>query len=350
MPQRFSGYVTFRTFKPMLLHDLIVRYGPALVFVNALAASLGLPVPALPTLVVFGAMAALHPMSIGAQLAPVMILAICGTLVGDTVWFFAGRIYGGATLKTLCKLSLSRDTCVKKSERFFGRWGVRVLTVSKFVPGLSIVSVPVAGAMGTRYRTFLTYDSIGAALWAGVGLVIGVVLSQQIDMLLAGVSRLGRASALVVAALVALYAIYRWMRRRALLKQLASARIDVDELLRLMDDETIPIIFDIRSEEKRVLDPYAIPGARFADERDLSDIIAAYRPDQKVVIYCSCPNEVSAAWMAGQLSEAGFHDVLPLRGGLDAWRDAGHALAPLPQIAPAAAASGAVTDTPPKTV
>lgn len=313
-----------------MLHDLVARYGPALVFINALAAALGLPVPAMPTLIVFGALAALHSASLGIALAPVLVLAICATLIGDSVWFYAGRLYGGATLKTLCKLSLSRDSCVRKTERFFGRWGVRVLTVAKLIPGLSLVSVPMAGAMGTSYRTFVTHDSVGAALWAGIGISIGVVLSPQIDYLLAIAGRFGRASALIVVAFLALYALWRWTRRRALLRALASARIDVDTLHALMESDGAPVVFDVRSAETRSLDPFVIPGARFADERELDAIVAAYRPDQKLVIYCACPNEVTAAWMAKRLTDAGFIDVLPLRGGLDAWRNAGRPVAPLP--------------------
>jgi membrane protein DedA with SNARE-associated domain/rhodanese-related sulfurtransferase len=309
-----------------MLHDLVEQYGPAIVFANVLAASIGLPVPAMPSLVLFGAMAAMHPGSVGTQVLPVLVLAIFATLIGDSAWFAAGRIYGGNTLKTLCKLSLSRDTCVKKTERFFGRWGVRVLAVAKFVPGLSIVSIPMAGAMGTPYRTFLAYDSIGAALWSGVGLGLGVVFSQQIDMLFAGASRLGKMTAVVIAVLLVIYCSYRWYRRRQLLNKLASARMDVDELYTLMRDKRTPVLFDIRSEEKRKLDPFVIPGSQFADERQLDEIVAKYPHDQKLVIYCSCPNEISAAWMAKQLTEAGFKDVVPLRGGLDAWRDAGRQL------------------------
>jgi membrane protein DedA with SNARE-associated domain/rhodanese-related sulfurtransferase len=312
-----------------MLHDLVEQYGPAIVFVNVLAASIGLPVPAMPSLVLFGAMAAMHPGSVGAQVLPVLVLAVFATLIGDSAWFAAGRIYGGNTLKTLCKLSLSRDTCVKKTERFFGRWGVRVLAVAKFVPGLSIVSIPMAGAMGTPYRMFLAYDSIGATLWSGLGLILGVVFAQQIDMLFAGASRLGKMTAVVVAVLLAIYCMYRWYRRRQLIKKLATARMDVDELHTLMVDKRSPVLFDIRSQEKRALDPFVIPGSVFADERQLDEIVAKYPHDQKLVIYCSCPNEVSAAWMAKQLTEAGFQDVIPLRGGLDAWRDSGGKLEPL---------------------
>jgi membrane protein DedA with SNARE-associated domain/rhodanese-related sulfurtransferase len=326
-----------------MLHDLVEQYGPALVFANVLAASLGLPVPAMPVLVLFGAMATMHPGSIGQQVVPVLGLAIVATLIGDSVWFLAGRLYGGNTLKTLCKLSLSRDTCVKKTERFFGRWGVRVLAVAKFIPGLSIVSVPMAGAMGTPYRQFVGFDAIGAALWSGTGLMIGVMFAAQIDMLLAGASRLGRLSAVVIFVLLMLYALYRWQRRRQLIKKLANARITVDDLFRAMGAKPPPVVFDIRSEEKRKLEPYIIPGAVFADERQLSEILDKYPRDRKLVIYCSCPNEISAAWMAKELTTAGFVDVLPLLGGIDAWRDSGH---PIESLVAAAREGMAVQITP----
>jgi rhodanese-related sulfurtransferase len=199
----------------------------------------------------------------------------------------------------------------------------------------------MAGAMGTRYSTFLVYDGLGAALWVVLGLVVGVLLAPQIDVILGAANRLGHFTAVVVGALALVYAGWRWTRRRALLRQLAAARIDVDELYKLMADDEPPVIFDIRSDEKRHLDPYVIPGARFADERNLDSIVNAYRRNQKLVIYCSCPNEVSAAWMTTQLTKSGFTNVVPLRGGIDAWRDAGYTLASL-----AVGAAPAATDAP----
>ena len=152
----------------------------------------------------------------------------------------------------------------------------------------------------------------------------------QIDYLLVAAGRFGRASALFAVAFLSLYALWRWTRRQALLRALESARIDVVTLHALMESGAAPTIFDVRSDETRRLDPFVIPGARFADERELDAIIAGYRPSQKLVIYCSCPNEVTAAWMAKRLVDAGFVDVLPLKGGLDAWRNAGLAVSPLP--------------------
>jgi membrane protein DedA with SNARE-associated domain/rhodanese-related sulfurtransferase len=311
----------------MLLHELVDRFGPAIVFVNVMGAALGLPVPAMPTLIVVGA--SIQVMSLGGSsvwlpLLGVLGMAVVGGVLGDLVWFQGGRRYGDRTLKTICKLSLSRDTCVKKTERFFGRWGVRVLLVAKFIPGLSLVSVPLAGAMGVRLRTFVAHDGVGVALWAAVGLSLGVTFAAELELLFALISRLGRQAVLVVAVALAAYVAYRWWRRRMLMATLEKARISVDELYALMKNEPLPTIFDIRSPEKRMLDPFIIPGSVSADERELQKIIESYDTTRKIVIYCSCPNEVSAAWMAKTLRTAGFKDVVPLTGGLDAWRIAGY--------------------------
>jgi membrane protein DedA with SNARE-associated domain/rhodanese-related sulfurtransferase len=319
----------------MLLHQLVDKFGPAIVFVNVMGSALGLPVPALPTLIIVGASIALMAVNGAAFWPPligVLCVAVAGGVLGDMVWFQGGRKYGDKTLKTICKLSLSRDTCVKKTERFFGKWGVRVLLVSKFIPGLSLVSVPLAGAMGVKMRSFILHDGAGIALWSAVGLTVGVVFASQLEMFFAMMSQLGRQALIVLGALLAIYVAYRWWRRRALMATLEKARISVDQLYALMNHEPLPVIFDIRSPEKRMLDPFAIPGSMFADERDLAKIIASYDKARKFIIYCSCPNEVSAAWMAKTMRTAGFQDVVPLTGGLDAWRLAGFKVANLTEF------------------
>ncbi|HEY0335037.1 MAG TPA: DedA family protein/thiosulfate sulfurtransferase GlpE [Stenotrophomonas sp.] len=308
------------------MHALIEQFGLALVFVNVLALALGLPVPAMPTLILVGAGFAMQagPVAwIGCVAA--WLLSVSASLLGDTVWFLAGRRYGTRTLQSLCRLSLSRDTCMKKTERFYGRFGVRVLSVAKFVPGLSMVSVPMAGAMQVRLRAFLRYDALGAALWAGAGIGLGVVFSAQVDYVLDVLARLGSGALVVVGIALALYVAWRWWRRQQLMRSLEAARISVDELYALMQDPArTPAVLDIRAPGYRDIEPYTIPGAVFADERELGTILSSFPSDRSIVIYCACPNEVSAAWLAARLREHRYRDVRPLLGGLDAWRAAGY--------------------------
>ena len=41
--------------------------------------------------------------------------------------------------------------------------------------------------------------------------------------------------------------------------------------------------------------------------------------DRHIVVYCSCPNDVTAAHVALQLHGHGYRRAKPLLGGLDAW-------------------------------
>lgn len=221
----------------------------ALVFANVLALSLVLPVPALPTLVLVGAGYALRGGS-DAWLAGLAGLgvSVLASLLGDLGWYLAGRRFGNRTLQSLSRLSLSRDTCMKKTERFCSRWGVRVSAVAKCVPGLSMVSVPMAGAMRVRPAAFLRYDAFGASLWAFVGLSLGAVFAHQVQNVLAFLSDLGSGAVVVLAALLACYVGWRW-RRHTLLRWLEHARIAVEELAPLLDgdDSLRPSVLDIRA-------------------------------------------------------------------------------------------------------
>lgn len=307
------------------MQALLEQYGLALVFVNVLALSLGLPVPALPTLILVGAGVVAADAFAGLQGAVAAVLvSMSASLLGDLLWYLAGRRYGNRTLQTLCRLSLSRDTCMKKTERFYGRWGVRVLAVAKFVPGLSMVSVPMAGAMQVRPLLFVAYDALGAVLWASLGVGLGVVFNEQVQDLLVVLSNLGAGAVVVIAVLLALYVGWRWWRRWQLLRSLESARISVDELYAAMQGDPVPVVLDIRAPGYRELDPFTIPGAVHVDDRRIEAILAGYAPERSIVIFCACPNEVSAAWLAARLRAHRYRDVRPLLGGLDAWRAAGY--------------------------
>ena len=43
--------------------------------------------------------------------------------------------------------------------------------------------------------------------------------------------------------------------------------------------------------------------------------------DRDIILYCSCPNEVSSARIALRLHRKGISRVRPLKGGIDAWRE-----------------------------
>jgi membrane protein DedA with SNARE-associated domain/rhodanese-related sulfurtransferase len=300
-----------------MLFDLIARYGLWLVFLNIFGQALGLPLPAYPTLIVT-ASTSLFPALL------IVALAVFSALLGDALWFLAGRRYGHHILRLMCRLSISPDTCVNRTEGAMSRHGVRVLMFARFVPGLSALSVPMAGALGVSWRTFLMYDAIGAVLWSGLAVALGVGFASHIVAVLDTFDTLGRGVLWLIVLVFALYLLNRWLNRYRLLRSLRMARIGVQTLERWMKDDVTPVVIDVRSAALRAVDPFTIPGAIAVAPNEIAEKLRDVPRDRRIVVFCACPNEVTAARLAQQLRQQGFAEVRPLLGGLDAWRDAGY--------------------------
>jgi membrane protein DedA with SNARE-associated domain/rhodanese-related sulfurtransferase len=319
---------------------LMAQYGVLLVFLNVLVTQLGAPVPAVPTLVVAGALVAGGQM----PLLAVLLVAVCAALLSDAVWFAAGRRYGGGVMRLLCRISLSPDSCVERSELHFQRWRGQVLLIAKFIPGLATVAPPLTGAMGLPFSRFLLFDGVGSLLWAAVAIGLGYVFTAQIDDLLAAIASAGTLALEAMLVLLALYVLARWWQRRQLLRTLRMARISVDELHLALQSARAPVVLDVRAPGSRLLDTRVLPGALLLDEAGIDRHVHDIPFDHELVVYCNCPNEVSAARVAKVLIAQGYRRVRPLLGGLEAWDAAGYRIERLP--APSAESGSQAADLP----
>ena len=296
--------------------------GLGVIFINVLCDQLGLPLPAVPTLVVAGAMAADGQLPAGA----VFGLAVCGCLIGDSTWYVAGRLFGGRVMKLLCRISLTPDTCVNDTQSSFERWGAKVLIVAKFIPGLSLVAPPLAGATRMSAVRFVTYSTLSGMLWVGAALLGGVLLRPQIEQLLPHIAALGGAAIAGLLLLLVCYIAYKWWQRWRFYRVLNMARISVDELYRYMKSGTAPVVLDVRSATAQGLELRRIPGALHVPVAQVGAHVGKLPRDRDIILYCTCPNEASAAKAAKLLMNHGFRRVRPLRGGLEAWMAAGYAV------------------------
>jgi len=296
---------------------LVAAHGALVVFAATLAARVGAPVPAAPFLV---AAASLQ----GVSLAAVLTAAVVASVLGDGAWFLAGRRHGYRMLRLLCKVSISPDSCVTQSESFFGRWGGLSLLAAKFLPGVSVVAPPMAGALGMSTLAFIGHETLASALWAACFLVLGLVFRGQVQAVLDTLSTMGGGALAALALVVIGYLALRYWRRRHFLRNTGLLRIGVDELRALVDGDDAPVILDVRSALGRSSDTRCIPGALPMDLDDLRRAVHTPPPDRLIVAYCNCPNDASAVAAARLLADAGRPAARPLAGGLEAWIAAGH--------------------------
>jgi membrane protein DedA with SNARE-associated domain/rhodanese-related sulfurtransferase len=293
---------------------LIQTYGVLIVFGTVLLEQIGLPIPAMPILIVAGALA------VGGEISWVACLAasLAACLISDFFWFRAGRFYGKRVLRLLCKISLSPDYCVSQTEDKFNRFGSKSLVVAKFIPGFNTIAPPLAGAMGTSTPRFLVFTALGGLLWSGVGIGAGVWFHNSIDDVLDTLDTMGGVALSGLAALLALFVLYKYIERRRFLGSLPVERIQVRELRELLDGGQAPLIVDARSLTAQQLEE-AIPGSLNYLSCDAGELMASLDKDRHIVVFCSCPNDVTAAQVARQFLTNGFHRARALHGGLDAW-------------------------------
>src|SRR5262245_16287710 len=111
--------------------DFLTKHGPLVLFLAVFVEQMGVPLPAAPWLLAAGSLAGAGKMNGASALAAATI----GSLVPDVIWFYIGRHYGNRVLKLICRISLERDSCVRRTQDIFTRYGMRGMVVAKFIPG-----------------------------------------------------------------------------------------------------------------------------------------------------------------------------------------------------------------------
>jgi len=221
---------------------------------------------------------------------PILLAASAAALLADTQWYLAARRHGARMRRLICRVSLSPDSCVASTRAIYAKWGPPSLMLAKFIPGFAAVGTALAGHQRTPLGRFAIFDGIGALLWAGAAIALGVVFHDAVHQALLRLESLGRVGVgLVLAALLAFNARKAW-KRRVFLHKLRMERISVPELHALMEAPAEPLVVDVRSEAERAATGW-IPGAVHATRvPELASHVHG-----EVVVYCDCPNEASAA-------------------------------------------------------
>jgi rhodanese-related sulfurtransferase len=180
---------------------------------------------------------------------------------------------------------------------------------------------PLAGHAGVSAPRFLFFDGLGSLLYAGCFILLGVLFSHQLEQIIDALAGLGSSALGVVVGLAALYIGYKYFQRHRLLSELRMARITADELHQKQEAGENPIILDIRSQVELEQNPSLIRGALHMTMDELQLRQEEIPRDRDIILYCSCPNEVSSARVALLLHRKGILRVRPLLGGIDAWRE-----------------------------
>src|SRR5579864_1192987 len=250
------------------MHALIrflLHHGYSVLFVWVLLEQGGLPIPSIPLLLAAGALAGTGHMS----LALAFLLPVVAATIGDIGWYEFGRRRGGKVLNLICRISLEPDSCARRTEDVYARYGAKSLLFAKFVPGLATVAPPLAGVFGMRWPRFLLYDLLGSAIWSGLLVGLGYVFSTQLEEITNYILRLGELLIVLLVGGLAAYILRKYYQRQKFLRALRVARITPEELKAKLDAGEQVQIVDLRHSIEFEAEPLTLPGALRLDPKEL---------------------------------------------------------------------------------
>ncbi|HJR51642.1 MAG TPA: VTT domain-containing protein [Gemmatimonadales bacterium] len=261
----------------------LIEHGYVVLFVWVAAEQLALPVPSEPVLLAAGALAGAGLL----ELPVIVAVGVTASLLSDVIWYEIGRARGSQVTRLLCRISLEPDSCVRRSQDMFARYGGWALVVAKFVPGLNTVAQPLAGVLGMRRSRFLLVDVLGALLWIGTYTGLGYLLSDEVERVAAHGRSLGTWLFGLVFGSLALYIAGKYIRRRRFIGRLRIARITPVELKRKLETGEMPMIVDLRHTVDFDTDPVVIPGAVHVSPEELERRWREIPLDRDVILYCT---------------------------------------------------------------
>ncbi len=265
------------------LVDFLTAHGYAVLFLWVFVEQLGLPIPATPLLMAAGALIGQSKLS----WMPTLAAPLLGVVLADNLWFQFGKTQGAKVLRLLCRISLEPDSCVRRTENVFHKYGSRTLLAAKFIPGLNMAAAPVMGISRLKRRVFLVYDAVGALLWAGTFIGLGFVFSNQLEAAARFAARLGGWLLLALLGALAAFIVLKWHERRQFLKSLVADRIEPEELKAKMDNGELVVVVDLRHALDSLPDPRTIPGALRMEPEELQARHGEIPRDSEIILYCT---------------------------------------------------------------
>ena len=189
------------------LRAFIADYGYWAVALVLLCENAGIPVPGESTLLLASFLAySEHQLHLGW----IIIVATCAATLGDNLGYAFGYYGGRPLLDRYQSILRIPSASLKRGEEMFARYGAPTIFFARFVFGLRVFAGPLAGVLRMRWRAFVLFNFLGAAVWVSTIASAGYLFGQHWRSLLRTMQRFNIAAFIVAAAAI----LFLWWRYR----------------------------------------------------------------------------------------------------------------------------------------
>lgn len=157
-------------------------------------------------------------------LAGVILVTILSAIAGDNTAYFLGKRLGPSVFRKPDGLVFRKDH-ILTSEKFFEKYGAKLLLVSHFLPVVRTFTPLLAGVGRMPYKRFAIFDAAGDVLWGVSVPLIGYYVGSRIPGIDRYILAIVLAAVVITTAPTLLHAAKLQLRR----KRSTSAAQDADD-------------------------------------------------------------------------------------------------------------------------
>jgi len=108
----------------------------------------------------------------------ILIGSFVAAVAGNQVAYAVGNRLGPSLFKPGSRLF--KAEYVARANEYFDKYGSRTIVLARFVPAVRTFAPILAGIGTMRYRVFVTYNIVGALLWAVGVTLLGYTLGKTV--------------------------------------------------------------------------------------------------------------------------------------------------------------------------
>lgn len=186
------------------------HYGLWAVLALVLVEDFGIPVPGETALIagaVFAGSGRLNVVAVG-------VVGFAAAVLGDNIGYAIGRYGGRVLVERWGRYIFLTPQRLHRAEAFFDRQGGKIIVIARFVEGLRQANGIIAGVAEMRWRRFVAFNALGAALWVGIWVSAGYFAGQHITTIYNNVTRYSLYAAIAAAVVIVAWIAYRLRKRR----------------------------------------------------------------------------------------------------------------------------------------
>ena len=158
------------------LAPVLDRFGYFAVVLFLFLEDFGVPVPGETTLIAAAVYAGAGVLNVWL----IVPLAILAAMLGDNVGYALGRFGGRVVVERWGRYIFITPERLATAEAFFAKRGGRIVVIARFIEGLRQANGIIAGITEMPWPRFLLFNAIGAALWVGVWVTVGMVAGANL--------------------------------------------------------------------------------------------------------------------------------------------------------------------------